>query len=225
MGAWGKLSAEPIAPEPIGARVTTTPPADGDAAGAAVEVVVEKAAEEGDKSLPDPTGKAGFWAAVLLAVAVVVGIAVNEFDLTADPFNPAEKTEANFALFAGFYVGAQVIERLMEFVSPLLPPWTIKHPAGDTAEAKAARAAQIKADRVKLALGVASVLGVAASGVFGLFFLQAIGMKVSPTVDTILTGITIAAGTKPLHDFITTLQNKDNPTTGTAPSTNPTGAA
>jgi hypothetical protein len=43
-------------------------------------------------------------------------------------------------------------------------------------------------------------------------------MKVSPTVDTILTGITIAAGTKPLHDFITSLQNKDNPNTNTAPS-------
>ena len=64
------------------------------------------------------------------------------------------------------------------------------------------------------------MLGVAASGFFGLFFLQAIGMQVSPTVDTILTGITIAAGTKPLHDFISSLKNKDNPTTATAPSTN-----
>jgi hypothetical protein len=218
MGAWGKLSAEPIAPAPIGATVTTTPPAAGDPGGGEVEVVIEKGAEEGDKTLPDPTGTAGAWAAVLLIVAILIGIALNSLELTADAFDPAKVSEANFALFAGFYVGAQVIERLMEFISPLLPWWSITLPLGETPEAKAARAAQIKADRAKLTIGIASVLGVLASGLFGLFFLQAIGMKVSPTVDTILTGITIAAGTKPLHDFITSLQNKDNPNTNTAPS-------
>jgi hypothetical protein len=217
MGVWGKLTTEPIAPEPIGATVTTSPPEAGQVAGGGVELAVEKATDQGDKGLPDPTGQAGALAAALLGVAVVVGIAVNSLELTAEAFDPAENAEANFALFAGFYVGAQVIERLMEFVAPLLPPWAITEPAGDTAEAKAARAAQVKADRAKLVLGVASVLGVAVSGFFGLFFLQAIGMQVSPTVDTILTGITIAAGTKPLHDFISSLQNKDNPTTATAP--------
>jgi hypothetical protein len=58
MGFWGKLGAEPIAPEPIGATVTTSPPAAGAPAGA-VELAVEKAAEQGDKALPDPSGKAG----------------------------------------------------------------------------------------------------------------------------------------------------------------------
>jgi hypothetical protein len=216
MGAWGKLSAEPI--EAAVERVIASPqPAAGEAP-AGVDVAVEKAAESGDKSLPDPTGRAGALTAILLVVAIIVGIVLNAFDLTAAAFDPAKVGEANFALFAGFYVGAQVIERLMEFIAPVLPPWRITTPAGDTPEAKAARAAQVKADRVKLVLGVASVLGVAASGLFGLFFLSAIGMQVSHTIDTIVTGITIAAGTKPLHDFISTLQNKDNPKTTTAPT-------
>jgi hypothetical protein len=216
MTFWGKLEADAVTAEPIGATVTTSPPA-GDAAGVAtVELEVDKAADQGDKSLPDPTGQAGAWTAVLLLVAIGVAIVVNEAGWTGRPFDPAKKAEANFALFAGFYVGAQVIERLMEFIAPVLPPWKITTPSGDKPEAKAARAAQVKADRAKLALGVSSILGVAASGLFGLFFLRAIGMQVSPTVDTILTGVTIAAGTKPLHDFISTLQNKDNPKTATA---------
>jgi hypothetical protein len=48
----------------------------------------------------------------------------------------------------------------------------------------------------------------------------AIGMTVrSNTVDTIMTGLTIAGGTKALHDCISLIQNPTNPTSGTAPST------
>ena len=215
MGTWGRLGAEAIR-EVVATRVVAAPPSEGETP--AVDLEIEKPAEEGDKSLPDPTGRAAAVTAILLVVAIIVGIALNAFDATATAFDPAKVGEANFALFAGFYVGAQVIERLMEFVAPVLPTWEIKTPVGNTPEAKAARAAQVKADRAKLVLGLASVLGVAASGLFGLFFLSAIGMHVSHTIDTIVTGTTIAAGTKPLHDFISTLQNKDNPKTTTAPT-------
>jgi hypothetical protein len=51
-------------------------------------------------------------------------------------------------------------------------------------------------------IGVAALFGVGASCGFGLFFLAAIGMRVSHTVDSFFTGVTIAAGTKPLHDFM-----------------------
>jgi hypothetical protein len=78
--------------------------------------------------------------------------------------------------------------------------------------------AHVKADRAKLTLGVASVLGVAVSAGFGLFFLSAIGIDVSHTVDTLITGVLIAAGTKPLHDFIDLLQDQNNPKTGTTVS-------
>jgi hypothetical protein len=216
MTFWGKLEADAVTAEPSVATVTTSAPAAGAGEAANVEVKVDKAADQGDKSLPDPTGTAAACTAVLLLAAIGLAILVNEAGWTARAFDPAKNAEANFALFAGFYVGAQVIERLMEFVAPVLPPWKIETPVGTTPEAKAARAARVKADRAKLVLGVSSILGVAASGFLGLFFLRAIGMQVSNTVDTILTGVTIAAGTKPLHDFISTLQNKDNPKTATA---------
>jgi hypothetical protein len=41
-----------------------------------------------------------------------------------------------------------------------------------------------------------------------------IGMQVSHTRDNFFTGLVIAAGTKPLHDFISLIQNKNTPTTG-----------
>ena len=81
-----------------------------------------------------------------------------------------------------------------------------------------AKAAQIKADRAKIMLGVAAVLGVGASCAFGLFFLRAVGMGASHTVDSFFTGITIAAGTKSLHDFISLVQNQTTPKTGTGTS-------
>lgn len=210
MAIWGKLAADPL---PVG-TTTTASAADG-----ATEPQV------GDKSLPDPTLRAGLVAFALFALAIVLAIALNAAELTADEFNPASARDANFALFAGFYVAAQVIERIMEFVAPVLPPgdpkkWLRKALRGRSELGKvladdAAVTAQIKADRAKLALGVATVLGVLASCLLGLFFMKAIGMRVSHTVDSVLTGITIAAGTKPLHDFITSLQNKSSPTTST----------
>jgi hypothetical protein len=64
-------------------------------------------------------------------------------------------------------------------------------------------------------LGVAAVLGVGLSCGFGLFFLQAVGIHASHTVDTFFTGITIAAGTKSLHDFISLIASQNSPVTAT----------
>jgi hypothetical protein len=168
-----------------------------------------------DTSLPDPTHLAVLWLGIFVAAAALVAVVMNQFGWTASAFDPAKNTAANFALFAGFYVGAQVIERLMQLVTPFLPWWD---PPAAIGTDPAVKAAQTKADRATVALGIAAVLGVAGSCGFGLFFLTAIGMHVAHTVDTFLTGITIAAGTKPLHDFITSLQNKNTPNTGTGTS-------
>lgn len=218
MAIWGKLTAEPAKP----AATTVT----ADAPGASTTTTT--AGGNADKSLPDPTALAGLAAVLMFGLAAALALALNDWaHATPKPFLPSSDKTANFALLAGFYVAAQVIERLMEFVAPVLPPMTpaawLQRAMSDTNYTKianddAAKAAQIKADRAKLALGVAAVLGVAASCLFGLFFLAAIGMHVSHTVDAILTGITIAAGTKPLHDFITSLQNNNSPTTGTGTS-------
>jgi hypothetical protein len=180
----------------------------------------ENVAGEGDKSLPDPTSTAKWLLAGLLVAAVALAIVANAAKWTATPFRPAKDQAAEFALFAGFYVAAQVIERLMELVSSFLPWPGWKTPNDllvglDAAEKKTVTASYLKADRATVALGVTTILGVVASFLFGLYFLQSVGITASRTVDVAVTGMTIGAGTKPLHDLISSLQNKNTPTTGT----------
>jgi len=177
-------------------KITATPP--------------EEAPGGGDNALPDPTRKATLWLAIFIVLAAMLAVLLNLFGWTNKPFSPSATTTASFALFAGFYVAAQVIERLMQLISPFVPWW----PPPSSAKDQAVRAAQTKADRGTVSLGIAALLGVGASCGFGLFFLAAIGMHVRPTIDSFLTGIVIAAGTKPLHDFISLLQNQNTPKTG-----------
>ncbi len=101
-------------------------------------------------------------------------------------FKPAQ----GFVLFTGFYVAAQAVERLLEFVLP---------PGGGTAEAKA--------DRALIVAGLALLLGVALSLALGLRFLSAVQVGTSPRwLDVFITGLVIAGGTKPLHDLIGTIE-------------------
>jgi len=95
-----------------------------------------------------------------------------------------------FILFTGFYVAAQAVERLLEFVLP---------PGQGTPKAKA--------DRTVIVAGFALVLGVALSLALGLRFISAIGVG-SPArwLDVFVTGLVIAGGTKPLHDLIGTIE-------------------
>jgi hypothetical protein len=170
------------------------------------------APEEGnaDQSLPDPSNAALAWLAISLLVAIAVAIFLNAAELTGRPFHPPPG-DVSFSVFAGLYAGAQIIERAMEFIVPLLP---VPIPSKGTATEKVA---QVKADRAKFALGVTAILGVGVSCGFGLFLLDTIGINAgSNTVDSLVTGLLIGAGTKPLHDFISVLQNKNSPTTGTA---------
>ena len=163
-----------------------------------------------DNSLPDPTHKATLWLAIFVLLAALLAIVLNEAGWTNQPFTPSADAAATFALFAGFYVAAQVIERLMQLVSPFLPWW----PPPKSATNAAVKAAQTKADRGTVSLGIAALLGVGSSAAGGLYFLTAIGMHVNRLVDIFITGIVIAAGTKPLHDFITLLQKPTSPETG-----------
>jgi hypothetical protein len=174
----------------------------------------------GDESLPDPTGAAKLTLGLLLVLALGLAILCNAAGWATHAFQPAQDATANFALFTGFYVAAQIIERLLEIVSPYLPPWT--PPGADDAT----KAAHAKADRAAVLLGVATLAGVIASFGFGLYFLTAIGIGVDTLkdgtvvthfprmVDALATGLIIGAGTKPLHDLISNIQNKNNPVTG-----------
>jgi hypothetical protein len=104
----------------------------------------------------------------------------------------AFKPEEGFVLFAGFYVAAQTVERLFEFV---FPPGT-----GDP---------QAKADRAAILGGLATVAGVGLSLALGLRFLEAVAVDAPPRwLDVFVTGLIIGAGTKPLHDLISRLEKK-----------------
>jgi hypothetical protein len=168
---------------------------------------------EGDSSLPDPTLMARIFLLVCIVAALVLAFVANKADWATKSFEPAKVEEANFALFAGFYVAAQIIERLMELASPLLPFWGL--PASLANADPKVRAAQVKADRAKAVLGLATLAGVAISAGFGLYFLKAVGIDIPRMPDIFFTGLIIAAGSKPLHDFITGLQNKTTPNTNT----------
>ena len=93
-------------------------------------------------------------------------------------------------------------------------------PAKDTqATQNAAQAAadaqavsdQFSSKRAVIMWGIASVLGLVISGGFGFFMLQSVSTNhVNTFLDLGVTGLTIGAGTKPLHDWITTVQAKSS---------------
>lgn len=56
---------------------------------------------------------------------------------------------------------------------------------------------------------IASVCGLGLSGGFGFFLLQSVASTpVNSFLDLSVTGLAIGAGTKPLHDLITSIQTK-----------------
>jgi len=216
----GKVKATPM----VTARAPAVPSGTEEPEGGRAEEASEKPGEgpavPADTSLPDPTRYAKLALTGLLLAALAVALVWNGVGHVATPFAPAKSETANFALFAGFYVAAQLIERLLELISPSLPLWDVPDPPTPAGKATAAqkgtaKAAQVKADRAACAHGIAAVLGVAASCAFGLFFLKSVGFHTSNTIDTFATGLLVSAGAKPLHDFITGLQNKNTPKTGT----------
>ena len=187
------------------------------------ETAADKTEEtKGDTSLPDPTSAARVLAGLLAIVAVAAAFILDALDLAHQGFEPAKVSAANFALFAGFYVAALLIERAGEIVAPIMPPWAAPTnappPPGQTGQGPAldadARAAHVKADRAMVMLGINFVAGVVLAAALGLYFMTAIGMEVSRPVDIVLTALVIAGGTKKLHDFMSLVQNKSNPTTG-----------
>ena len=210
----GKLYSQPVSRVPVVTESGTVVQAD-----AAADETQET---KGDKSLPDPTSAARVLAALLAGAAVVGAFILDKLDLAHQSFDPAKIPAANFALFAGFYVAALLIERAGEIVAPIMPPWAAPiyapPPPGQAGHGPAldadARAAHVKADRAMVMLGINFLAGVALAAALGLYFMTAIGMQVSRPVDIVLTALVIAGGTKKLHDFMTLVQNKNNPTTG-----------
>jgi hypothetical protein len=135
------------------------------------------------------TSEARLVAAAMLVIGVLLVVIV--FDEKSPAFTPKE----GFALFTGFYIAAQAIERLLELV-----------PAGlGSKQAKANRAVIFPAFGFLLAVLLAEKLG--------LYFVHAVGVSnLSNEWDVIITALAIGGGTKPLHDAIKNIEKaKETP--------------
>ena len=157
---------------------------------------------------------------------MVVAVCLDLTDWEQDPaFDPNKAKSADLSLFAGFFLAAAAIERVLELIAPALPWWkypgreqvaaiAAKDPRSETEAAELDRAIhQKKADRGYAILGLASLLGVAASGALGLYLLEAVKMEAPRWLGMIATGTAVSGGTKGLHELIKTLQKAKGPTT------------
>jgi hypothetical protein len=131
-------------------------------------------------------------AAALLGVGILLAVVLDEKEV---PF----KAREGFAIFAGFYIAAQAIERLLELV-----------PAGLGSK-------QAKANRAVIFPAFGFILAVLLAEKLGLFYVQAVGVTdLSKDWDIVITALAIGGGTKPLHDAIKRLEKaKETPPTTT----------
>jgi hypothetical protein len=148
--------------------------------------------------------------------------------------HPTVTVVAGVSTFAPLYIFSQSIERVLEPFSTMLgraggasKPGAVKARDQAVVEGDPAEAAkwqrivdQIRRNTAVITWGVASLLGMLASGAFGILLLQMVGFEDVPAFwDIAVTGIAIGSGTKPLHDLISNLQKakenrEDPPETG-----------
>lgn len=129
-----------------------------------------------------PTG----WARGLAIAIFVAGVALA---LVVPETKPPFKAIDGFVLLTGFYIAAQAIERFLEFMVP--------------SNGKK----QDKANKAILMSAIAFVIAVVLCELLGLYLLQAVGVNTIPgNLDVIITALAIGGGTKPLHDFIKSIE-------------------
>jgi hypothetical protein len=166
-----------------------------------------------DANMPDPSRASMVWAAAFLTLAITLAVLADATNFDKDPpFNTRSVPEPGLALFAGFVAAAVIVERVLELIAPFMPWWD--HPGRDLLPAaadpmdpvKQAAISQKKADRGYAMITLATLLGVLASTACGLYFADAVGISIARWADILLTGVTIGAGAKGLHEVIKSLQ-------------------
>ncbi len=171
-------------------------------------------------------------AAAMLAVAAAAVIMWLAYHSWIKPI-PIHFT-TGYVPYAGVVFMTAGLERFLEPISQvLLPSGPAKQAAASSksqaramgadptkdadavaVKAKEAADAQAQADRRReqrtiIFWAIASVCGLGISGGFGFFLLQSVSTTpVNSFLDLAITGLTIGAGTKPLHDLITSMQVK-----------------
>lgn len=167
-------------------------------------------------------------------VAVVVGLAAIAAGsilgwVAFKRFHPHDLViDAAYGAFAGLFVLAQALERLLEPFTNFIPPssetWkrrrnvavakalrTRQHGHAKDAAIAQAKLDQVRADRVVILWGLATALATVASPLLGLYLLRTIsasGAAPNRFLDLVVTGLVVGSGTKPLHDLVAGIQKK-----------------
>jgi hypothetical protein len=163
-------------------------------------------AKEAAKSPPTsgPPSRTGIIVAASLMVVALVLSLLPWGDDTG--FMPT----SDFKLFAGFYIVAQALERLLEVFARVFVPGS---------------SATDKGDRALVLGGVSVVAAVIASKALGLYFLAAVGVDDPHRgVDAFVTGLLVGGGTKALHDLILRIEKGKERAAAAAVSTAAEGA-
>lgn len=137
--------------------------------------------------------------------------------------------------FAVFYIVAQVIERIVEFLKNGLGAYDktradiethtieIEHQkkiidkticSGENADAHYKKLNTLLRDKNKMDNQMVwhffvytSILGILAAALLNIRFFELLMITSDPLMDTIITGLVIGSGTKPLHDLIKCIEN------------------
>jgi hypothetical protein len=167
------------------------------------------------------------WPMAAVIAATIVMWFANRFWINPAPVSM--QIVSSYVPYVGIIAVTAALERFLEPLSHVLMPdqETKKTAAKKKSDAQAAAAdpgksaaevrpdvqgaadAQAAADRRRtqraiLFWAIASVCGVGISGGFGFFLLQSVSTgHVNTFLDLAVTGLTIGAGTKPMHDVIT----------------------
>jgi hypothetical protein len=169
-----------------------------------------------------------------LAYVLVIGGAFAGRGVWYLTHHPTISVIAGVSVFAPLYIFAQSIERVLEPFSTMVgraggarksdavrkrDEAIVARDAGECAKWQKTLD-QIRRNTAVLTWGLASLLGMLASGAFGILMLHMVGFHdVRPFWDITVTGLAIGSGTKPLHDLISNIQKakenrEDPPETG-----------
>jgi hypothetical protein len=179
-----------------------------------------------------PTKPAHLWATLTGLLLVVGGLGCswliwNNMHVTTF------RASSEMSIFAGIIVFTTAVERVMEPFTRWLPGRAAQHRydwalaamengVGSTVDAARAKAAaeQAKADRGVLTWGLATALATLLSAASGLYLLHMLTdvpewNTIPQWVDSLVTGLIVGSGTKPVHDVISRVQAaKDRITQG-----------
>lgn len=171
---------------------------------------------------------------VLLVAGVLLGTLIASM-VTGVSFAPPQGTLTSIGLLALFFVMAQAIERLMEPVAEInfkvfgsakiekqhKRDQNIKAAEKETDQQKRQQSADEAANNAAEANGIAantkvviwalaSFVAMLVTGATKVYFLKVIGFNGVPDyLNILINGLVIGGGTKPLHDLITLIENKN----------------